>query len=108
LLIHFTSQVEGPIELIIDGVRVPVATPKKKKKKTQNLVISGLEPGGHRYFLSSPREAFGPDHDVVDLPADRGIFIVNFAQRFNSVLYGTSEPMPPAPGIPGVNATLEP
>lgn len=104
LLIHFTKPVDGPIDLLVDDVRIPVTAPKKK---AQNLTISGLAPGTHRYFISSPREAFGPDHREVTLPADQGIFLVNFAQHFNAVLYGKPEPPPSAPGLPGVTARLE-
>ena len=98
LLIHFTAKVEGPVELLIDDVRIPVV---RNKKKVRNLVIRGLAPGLHRYFVSSPRDAFGPAHGEVELPADRGTFLVNFAQHYNSVLYGTTEPAPPDPGPPG-------
>jgi hypothetical protein len=105
LLFHFTNKVAGPVDLLIDGVRVPV-TPSKKK--VPNLVISGLTIGTHRYFLSSPRDAFGPDHGEVVMPQDQGIFLVNFAQYFNAVLYGQPEPVPPAEGLPGVTARMEP
>lgn len=104
LLIHFTKPVDGPLDLLVDDVRIPVSAPKKK---ANNLTISGLTPGNHRYFISSPREAFGPDHGEVTLPADQGIFLVNFTQHFNAVLYGKPEPAPKAPGIPGVTARLE-
>lgn len=104
LLIHFTKPVDGPIDLLVDGVRIPVTAPRKK---AHNLTISGLAAGNHRYFISSPREAFGPDHGDVTLPPDQGIFLVNFSQHFNAVLYGKPEPTPPAPGLPGVTARLE-
>jgi len=104
LLIHFTTPVDGPLDLMVDNVRIPVTAPKKKAR---SLTISGLTPGVHRYFLSSPREAFGPDHGEVTMPADQGTYLVNFSQHFNAVLYGKPEPAPPAPGLPGVTAKLE-
>jgi hypothetical protein len=105
LLIHFTAKVEGPVDLLIDEVRIPVV---RNKKKVRNLVIRGLAPGLHRYFISSPRDAFGPAHGEVELPADHGTFLVNFAQHYNSVLYGTTEPALPTQGLPGVSARMEP
>lgn len=104
LMFHFTSKVQGPVDLAIDGTRIPVET---AKKKAANLVISGLPIGKHRYFISSPKDAFGPDQGEVDMPADKGMFIVSFAQHFDAVLYGQSEPTPPAEGMPGVKAHLE-
>jgi L-2-hydroxyglutarate oxidase LhgO len=71
-------------------------------------VVSGLAAGTHRYFLSSPKDAFGPDHGEVAMPQDQGIFLVNFAQHFNAVLYGKPEPAAPTEGIPGVTARMEP
>jgi hypothetical protein len=105
LLIHFTAKVEGPVELLLDDVRIPVAN---SKKKVHNLVVRGLAPGRHRYFISSPRDAFGPAHGEVELPQDRGTFLVNFSQHYNAVLYGKTEPAPPAQGLPGVSARMEP
>lgn len=105
LMIHFTNKVEGPVDLLIDDVRIPV---QRSKKKVRNLVIRGLSVGRHRYFVSSPRDAFGPDHGEVDLSADRGVFLVNFAQHYNAVLYGKADPVQAAPGIPGVSARMEP
>jgi hypothetical protein len=105
LLIHFTAKVDGPVDLLLDNVRVPVAG---SRKKVANLMIRGLAPGRHRYFISSPRDAFGPAHGEVELPQEQGIFLVNFAQHYNAVLYGQSEPSAPAPGLPGVSARMEP
>jgi hypothetical protein len=105
LLFHFTSKVEGPVELVIDGIRIPVSP---NKKKVPNMVISGLAPGVHRYFLSSSRDAFGPDHGEVDMPQAQGIFLVNFAQHFDAVLYGKTEPTPTPQGMPGVSARMVP
>lgn len=105
LLIHFTNKVEGPVDLIIDDLHIPVV---RHKKKVRNLVIRGLAPGRHKYFLSSPRDAFGPDHGEVELPQERGIFLVNFSQHYNAVLYGKAETVATAAGIAGVSARMEP
>jgi len=107
VLFLFTRKVEGPVDLTVDGTRVPVlkATSKKKCKR---LEVSGLAPGRHRFVLLSPLEAFGPDQMDVELGTARGEFRVLFAQDLNSVLYGKPEPAPPATGIPGVQARLEP
>ncbi|HWQ09080.1 MAG TPA: hypothetical protein VN436_08235, partial [Holophaga sp.] len=85
LLIHFTTKIEGPVDLLIDDVRIPVA---RTKKKSTTLTVMGLSTGVHRYFISSPQNAFGPDHGQIELPADQGIYLVNFAQHLNAVLYG--------------------
>lgn len=105
LLIHFTHKVEGPVDLLIDDVRIPVQ--QRKKKKATNLTIAGLAAGRHRYFISSPRDAFGPDHGEVELPRDQGVYLVNFSQHYNAVLYGKPEPVQAAEGLPGVSARLE-
>jgi hypothetical protein len=105
LMFAFTNSVAGPVELTIDDVRIPVA---QNKKKASKLVISGLPAGTHHYFLSSPRDAFGPDHGDVLMPRDSGVFLSNFAQDFKAVLYGKIEPAPPTQGIPGVAARMEP
>lgn len=102
--IYFNRAVKGPVDLTIDGIRVPVT---RNSKKPQHLVIKGLAPGQHRYFLSSPNDAFGPDQGEVEIKADKGIFLVAFAQGFKAVLYGSADSLPPAPGIPGVTAQLE-
>lgn len=101
---YFNRKVRGPLDLTLDGVRVPVAP---AAKKSQHLVIKGLAPGAHRYFLSSPNDAFGPDQGEVVVLADKGIFLVAFAQEFKAVLYGNADTLPPAAGIPGVTAHWE-
>ncbi len=105
LMIHFTNKVEGPVDLLIDDLRVPVSP---SKKKVRNLVIRGLSPGHHRYFIFGSLDAFGPDHGEVELPQDQGLFLVNFSQHYNAVLYGKAEPAEAAQGIPGVSARMEP
>lgn len=104
LKLRFTRAVQGPVDLTLDGVRIPVTV--QGKKKFQELTISGLAAGKHRYFLSSPRDAFGPDQGEVELTAAKGAMLILFAQRFDAVLYGKPEPVPPAEGLPGVTAVL--
>lgn len=102
---QFTKKVEGPIEVTIDAIRVPVQNAGKKAK---HMVISGLAPGKHHIVLLSPLDAFGPDQIDVELAPGKGHFQVLFAQQFKSVLYGKPEPTPPAEGIPGVVVRLQP
>ena len=106
ILIQFTKKVAGPVELTVDGTRIPVD--KVAKKKGLRLEISGLSEGRHHLFLMSPLEAFGPDQLEVDLGPAAGAFQVVFAQQFQSVLYGSPEPAPAAAGLPGVKARLQP
>jgi hypothetical protein len=104
LMLRFTRPVKGPIELSLDGTRVPVA---QGKKGGTLLVVQGLAPGKHHYFLASPLDAFGPDSDEVWLPEDRGEYRVLLSQHFQSVLYGKASATPPAEGLPGVSAALQ-
>jgi hypothetical protein len=105
LMFHFTNKVTGPVDLFIDDVRIAVA---KSKKPMRNLVVTGLAPGRHHYFLASPRDAFGPDHGEVEMTPDQGSFLVSFAQHFDAVLYGRPEPPIPTEGLPGVSARMMP
>ncbi len=105
VVFQFTQKVVGPMELALDGVRIPV---QQKAKGGKHLVIRGLAPGRHRFFLSSAREAFGPDQLELELGPEAGLFRVLFSTRFDAVLYGTPEPAPAAEGMPGVQAVLEP
>lgn len=104
VLFQFTRKVKGPVDLTVDGMRIPV---QGIGKKSLHLAIRGLPLGKHHIVLLSALEAFGPDQVDVDLKEDKGEFVVLFAQEFNSVLYGKPEPTPPAEGIPGVVAKLE-
>jgi hypothetical protein len=106
-LFLFTRKVEGPVDLTVDGTRVPVAK-VGRKKKGKSLAVSGLAPGRHRFVLLSAQEAFGPDQLELDLGEARGEYRVVFVQDLKSVLYGKPEPAPVAAGLPGVQATLEP
>jgi hypothetical protein len=104
--IRFDRKVNGPIELTIDGSRVPVE--QGSRKKCRNLEITGLAKGAHHLVLMSPLEAFGPDQLDVNLDGPAGAFEVVLAQQFQSTLYGKPEPAPAATGLPGVKARLEP
>lgn len=103
LVLRFGRAVRGPLELSLDGARIPVA---QKSKKGEALVIAGLAPGKHHFFLGSPEDAFGPDYGDVILPDDHGVYMVILSQRFNAELYGSQEAMPAAEGLPGVSASL--
>ncbi|WP_005037267.1 hypothetical protein [Holophaga foetida] len=103
--IQFTKTVQGPLDLTLDGTRIPVQ--QNSKKGGLRLIVSGLTPGKHRFVLISPLEAFGPDQGEWELQEGKGLFQVFFAQHFNATLYGKSEELPPAPGLPGVKARLE-
>jgi hypothetical protein len=106
VLFLFTRKVAGPVDLTVDGNRVPVQ--QVGRKKCKRLRVSGLAAGPHRFVLLSPLESYGPDQVEVDLGAAKGEFRVLFAADLKSVLYGKPEPVPAAAGIPGVQATLEP
>lgn len=107
LLFWFSRKVEGPLELTVDGVRIPVTRTKPGKKATK-LTISGLGTGRHTWFILSPKEAFGPDQGEVELADGKGAFVFAFSQTYNSVLYGAPAPIPASEGLPGVKAVLEP
>lgn len=104
VLFHFTRKVRGPVELTLDGTRIPVA---QKVKAGQRLVVRGLAPGRHRYFLSGPRDAFGPNQGEFELAPGSGVLIRAFSTQFDAVLYGKTDPAPVAEGLPGVQASLE-
>jgi hypothetical protein len=103
VVLRFTRSVKGPVELIIDGARIPV---KQASKEGSSLQIAGLAPGKHRFFLTSEHEAFSPDAGVWEVDAAKGIYEVVLCQNLESVLYGKPDSLPPAEGLPGVTATL--
>ena len=105
LQFHFTRKIEGPLELTMDGTRVAVE--QVGKKGFRQLLVTGLPAGKHRFYLSSPRESFGPDMGEIEVTPDKGIRLDVFAQHFQAVLYGNPEPLPPAEGLPGVRAVLK-
>ena len=107
VLFEFTRKVQGPVELTLDGVRIPVEA-ARKNKKARSLVVTGLPAGKHRFFLYSPRDAFGPDQGEFEATATQGVYLVTFAQAFDAVLYGKADALPAAEGMPGVKARLEP
>ncbi len=106
-LFQFTRKVQGPVDLTLDGVRIPVE-PLKKGKKARSLVVTGIPAGKHRFFLYSPRDAFGADQGEFEIAGTQGVYLVTFAQSFNAVLYGKSEALPAAEGMAGIKARLEP
>lgn len=95
--------VAGPVDIAIDGVRIPV---QQDPKGGSALEIRGLAVGKHRYFLSSPQDAFGMDQGEFEVVAGSGTYVLLFNQKFNAVLYGQIEPLPKAEGLPGVTARL--
>jgi len=102
---HFTSKVRGPVELVINGVRIPV---EQKKKKAKLLTIGGLSQGKHSYFISSLVDVIGPDMGEVEIGPDIGVFQVHFAQRLKTVLYGDAQASAHTPEkISGITAVLE-
>jgi hypothetical protein len=103
VVFRFTRPVSGPVELSVDGTRIPV---QQSAKAAISLEVKGLTPGKHRYFLTSQRETFSPDTGELDLPADKGLYQVTLAQRLEAVLYGKPDPLPTAEGLPGVTAVL--
>ena len=114
VLLQFTRPVKDSIELVLDGTRVPVDTSAAARKRLfrkdqggTNLWITGLKPGKHHYFLSSPTLAFGPDQGDFMVNTGEGTYLVLFSQTFKAVLYGTPEPLPAPEGLAGVKAVLE-
>lgn len=103
VVFRFTKAVQGPVELTLDGARIPV---QQLPKNARILQVKGLTPGKHRFFLTSQRETFSPDMGELDLPADKGVYQVTLTQRLDAVLYGKPDPLPTAEGLPGVTATL--
>jgi hypothetical protein len=100
---RFTRTVKGPLELSIDGTRIPV---QQLPKGATSLKVSGLSVGKHRYFITSQREIFSPDLGELDLDADQGRYTVLLTQQLDSVLYGKPDSLPPAEGLAGVTAVL--
>jgi hypothetical protein len=104
VIFRFTRTVNGPLELTLDGARIPVN--QAPKNGANSLQVKGLTPGKHRFFLTSQRETFSPDQGELDLPADKGFYQITLTQKLNAVLYGKPDAVPPAEGLPGVTATL--
>jgi hypothetical protein len=103
VVFRFTSTVQGPVELTLDGTRIPV---QQLPKGALSLQIKGLAPGKHRFFLTSQRETFSPDMGELELAADKGIYQITLSQHLDAVLYGKPDPLPAAEGLPGVTAAL--
>ena len=104
LTLAFTRKILGHLEFGLDGVRIPV---KQGPKGGNSLLVTGISPGRHRYFLESNRDAFGPDQGDLEMSATQGVYYIVFAQRFEAVLYGKNAPALPEEGIPGVTAILK-
>jgi hypothetical protein len=100
---RFTSRIRGPLELTIDGSRVPV---EQKRKRARTLTVSGLAPGAHRYFFFCPAEAIGPDAGEFEIGPGPGVFQVHFSQRLRAA-YAEPPQAPPRPQAGGVAAVLE-
>ena len=100
---RFTRKVRGPVELNLDGSRIPV---QQLPKGATSLVVKGLSTGKHRFFLTSQHETFSPDLGELDMGADKGIYQITLVQKMDSVLYGKPDPLPTAEGLPGVTAAL--
>jgi hypothetical protein len=100
---RFTSTVRGPVELTVDGTRIPV---QPLPKGAISLQVKGLVPGKHRFFLTSQRETFSPDMGELDMATDKGLYQVTLTQHLDAVLYGKPDPLPAAEGLPGVTAVL--
>lgn len=104
LQMQFTRKVTGPIDLTIDGVRIPIT---QKKKKARVLTVSGLSQGKHNYFIASHADVIGPDFGEFEIGPTEGVFQVHFAQKLKAVLFEGESIAPAAEGIPGVTAVLE-
>ena len=103
VVFRFTTTVQGPVELTVDGTRIPV---QQLPKGAISLQVKGLAPGKHRFFLTSQRETFSPDLGELDIHTDKGIYLVTLTQHLDAVLYGKPDPLPAAEGLPGVTAIL--
>lgn len=104
LQIHFVKKISGPLDITIDGIRIPV---KQKKKKAQLLTISGLSQGKHYYFFASHFDVIGPDYGEFEIGPDEGVFQIHFSNRLKAALIGAGSSAPVPEGIPGVVAVLE-
>ncbi len=103
VVFRFTSKVQGPVELTVDGTRSPV---QPLPKGAISLQVKGLAHGEHRFFLTSQRETFSPDLGELDLTGDQGLYLVTLTQHLDAVLYGKPDPLPVAEGLRGVTAVL--
>ncbi len=104
VLFRFTRAIRGPLEVTLDGARLPV---KPLPKAARSLLVQGLAPGKHRFFLTSQREAFNPDLSELELTSGQGVYLVTLVQPMDAVLYGKPDLLPAADGLPGVSATLQ-
>jgi hypothetical protein len=103
VIFRFSRKVQGPVELTVDGARLAV---QQLPKGAHSLMVQGIAPGKHKFFLTSQREAFNPDLGELDMPGDKGLYLITLVQPLDAVLYGKPDVLPPAEGIPGVTAAL--
>jgi len=103
VVFRFTRAVKGPVELTLDGTRIPV---QQAIKEGSTLQVKGLSSGKHRFFLTSQQEIFSPDSGELDLTGDRGLYLITLTQKFDAVLYGRPDALPTAEGLPGVTAVV--
>ena len=103
VVFRFTRKVQGPVELSLDGARIPV---QQLPKGATSLIVKGLASGKHRFFLTSQRETFSPDLGELDMAGDKGLYQITLVQKLDAVLYGKPDPLPTAEGLPGVTAAL--
>ena len=102
---HFTRKITGPIDLTINGVRVPV---EQKKKKARHLTVSGLSEGMHIYYIASYQEVIGPDYGEFEVGPDGGVFQVHFVRKLKAALRNPSSQVSPTPdAVPGLIAVLD-
>jgi hypothetical protein len=103
--VQFTKKIRGPLELTINGERVPVA---QKKKKGKILTVTGLPVGSHRYFFYCPADVMGPDLGDIEMGPDSGVFQVHFSQKMRMAYRNPSqETTQNAAGAGGIAAVLE-
>jgi hypothetical protein len=103
---RFTRGIRGPLELTIDGARIPV---EQRGRSGRTLTVSGLSEGTHRYFFYCPAEVMGPDKGEFEIGPGAGVFQVHFSQKLR-VAYAEApgaRGLAPAPAHGGVTAVLE-
>lgn len=103
VVFRFNRKVQGPVEFTLDGARLMV---HQLPKGAHSLLVQGIAPGKHRFFLTSQREAFSPDLGELDMSGTKGVYLITLVQPLDAVLYGKPDPLPPAEGVPGVTASL--
>ena len=103
VVFRFTRKVQGPVEFMLDGARLQI---EQLPKGAHSLIVRGISPGKHKFFLTSQHEAFSPDLGDLDMSGDKGLYFVTLTQPLDAVLYGKADALPLAGGVPGVTALL--